>query len=338
MQHHVLAMSEQGEPLGLLYQRHWSRESEEDFPGKESQKWHEGLEAVNASLAGLAHKVVVVQDREAECRPADIFSFFKAKRAAGVDLLVRLHEPRKLEIVEQGEVVKLAQVAEKLSIKGYHQVCIERNGKSVHLTLALRFCQVHVLPNKNLSAPLHKATGLYLIIATEVAATDEQGEDIFEAETAVCWYLLSSIAVETVEQARQLCYFYALRWGIERFHYTMKSGALQVERLQFDDVKTAINALAFYSVVAWDLLRLTYWVRQNAAAPASACFQEQEISLLEAITDKKIATVGEAILALGNMVGFVRTKKQPLPGVKILAEAIVKFQYVKMGANAIAPT
>lgn len=333
MQHNVLAMDEQGEPLGLLYQRHWSRQSEKDFQGKESQKWHEGLKAVNASLAGLAHKVVVVQDRE-----ADIFSFFKAKRAEGIELLVRVHQPRKVEIIEQGQIVKLPQIAEALPVRGYHQVRVERNGKSMWLSLALRFSAVNILTDKDLSAALHKATGLWLIVASEVAATDEQGQDVFEEQTACCWYLLSSVAAETVEQARQLCHFYALRWGIERLHYTMKTGALQVERLQFDDVKTAINALAFYSIVAWELLRLTYWVRKNAAAPANSCFQEQEISLLQAITNKKVATVGEAILALGNMVGFVRTKKQPLPGVKILAEAIVKFQYVKMGANAIAPT
>ncbi|MDJ1174767.1 hypothetical protein [Roseofilum capinflatum] len=30
--------------------------------------------------------------------------------------------------------------------------------------------------------------------------------------------------------------WYALRWSVERFHYTLKSGALQVEKLQFDDV------------------------------------------------------------------------------------------------------
>ena len=102
MQHNLLALSETGIPLGLLGQDYWSRESSHSYPGKkESEKWGKGLQIVNREVGGTAKKVVLMQDRE-----ADIFAFFQAERAAGVELLVRVHEPRKLAVGHSGEVAK----------------------------------------------------------------------------------------------------------------------------------------------------------------------------------------------------------------------------------------
>ena len=72
----------------------------------------------------------------------------------------------------------------------------------------------------------------------------------------------------SVLEMERLTYFYSLRWRLERLHYTLKSGALDVEKLQFDDLTTTLNALAFYSVVAWQLLAIVYLTRhaQDEAA------------------------------------------------------------------------
>ena len=102
MQHNLLALSETGMPLGLLGQEYWSRESRHPYQGKkESEKWCKGLAIVNRELGGTGQKVVLIQDRE-----ADIFAFFQAERAPGVELLVRVHEPRKMAVVPSGEVAK----------------------------------------------------------------------------------------------------------------------------------------------------------------------------------------------------------------------------------------
>ena len=102
LQHNLLALSETGVPLGLLGQEYWSRESSHPYQGeKESEKWGKGLQIVNRELGGTGKKVVLIQDRE-----ADIFAFFQAERAPGVELLVRVHEPRKLAVCASGEVAK----------------------------------------------------------------------------------------------------------------------------------------------------------------------------------------------------------------------------------------
>lgn len=62
------------------------------------------------------------------------------------------------------------------------------------------------------------------------------------------WYRASAFL--DAKQGSGSTQFYALRWCIERIHYTLKSGALSVEKRQFDNIHTLINALAFYSVGA----------------------------------------------------------------------------------------
>jgi len=59
----------------------------------------------------------------------------------------------------------------------------------------------------------------------------------------------------------------------ERLHFTLKSGhgpplRMNVEKRQFYYVQTTINALLFYLVVAWQLLAITYVLRENQQAPS----------------------------------------------------------------------
>jgi hypothetical protein len=326
LQHNVLLTSDKGVPLGLIDQQYWSRESAVAFDGKESLKWERGLQAVNDRLAATGKKVVVVQDRE-----ADIFSFFKYPRESDIELLVRVHQPRNLEVAGSGEVSKLAGLGEMMPLFGQKMVAISREGKEVTLTLSLQACKVHVLPDKDRSARKHKTQELSLVIAREIAASDSKGNDVFNADKAALWYLLTSLPIDNQLDIERVVAFYGLRWRVERLHFTLKSGALNVEKLQFDDIETTINALSFYSVVAWQLLAVTYVLRENQDAPAQSVFEQNEVSLLEKIDKKPIKTVKDAVLALAKIAGFAKSKRQPLPGVKVLAQAFERFHYIKLG-------
>ena len=325
MQHNLLAISERGIPLGILGQEYWSRESSHPYQGKkESEKWGKGLQIVNRELGGTKKTVVLIQDRE-----ADIFEFFQAERATGVELLVRVHEPRKMEVLHSGEVAKLEEMRGKLPVVGEKRVVITRQNKEITLVLSLQGGAVNVL-----SGAGRKTNGLALVIAEEIASFDQQGKSIFNPEERVVWYLLTSLPVTSVLEMERITYFYALRWRIERLHYTLKSGALEVEKLQFDDLATTLNALAFYSVVAWQILAIVYLTRHEQDAAATKCFAEQEIKIFEATSKKTLQTVKEVTLALAKLVGFAPSKRQPLPGIKMLAMALERFHYLKLGFNA----
>lgn len=109
----------------------------------------------------------------------------------------------------------------------------------------------------------------------------------------------------------------------------LKSGGLQIERLQFDEVATLFNAFAFYSIIAWRLLYLTYQVRQQGQAPVEHYFDPPEVKILSAKAGLRVKTLAQAVQALGRLVNFQATIKQPLPGSKILAQAIIKLYHMK---------
>ena len=214
----------------------------------------------------------------------------------------------------------------KLPVVGEQRVVITRQHKEITLVLARQGGAVNVRSGRG-----EQTQGLALVIAEEIDSFDSQGKRIFDPEQRVIWYLLTSLPVTSVLEMERLTYFYSLRWRIERLHYTLKSGALEVEKLQFDDLTTTLNALAFYSVVAWQLLAIVYLTRHAPDEVATKCFTAQEITILEATSKKPLPTVKAVTLALAKLVGFAPSKRQPLPGIKMLALALERFHYLKLG-------
>lgn len=338
MQHNVLLLDDRGLPLGVIDQQYWTRDGAMDWPAsqKESQKWFNGLAAVNQQAQGLTQRWVVTCDRE-----SDIFDFFKAPRESNVELLVRVFQPRRVEVSAAGKVCPLPTVAAHLDDYGQYSVQIERHcggqRRTVDLTLHLHAATVHIYPNQDLSPARHKTQPLSLVVATEVACVDTKTQaDCFDADHALSWSLLTTLPIDHADDVQRIVRFYALRWRIERLHFTLKSGALDVEKLQFDDVHTLVNALAFYSVVAWQLLGLTYALRHDPEQSAETMFDSDELTLLHQLSGKPVDSLRQATLALVKLVGFAPSKKQPWPGVKVLATAIERFFFVKQGAAAVS--
>ncbi len=187
MQHNVLLMDDGGLPLGVINQQYWTRGGAIDWPAsqKESQKWFNGLAAINQQARASNKRWVVTGDRE-----SDIFDFFKAPREPNVDLLVRVYQPRRVEVTPTGMVCPLPMTGAHLDDYGHYSVQIERqiDGKrrTVDLTLHLQAATVQVYPHKDLSPARHKTQTLSLVVATEVTCVDAKSQaDCFNADTAL---------------------------------------------------------------------------------------------------------------------------------------------------------
>jgi hypothetical protein len=101
--------------------------------------------------------------------------------------------------------------------------------------------------------------------------------------------------------------------------------------LRFDDVHTLINALAFYSIIAWRILYLTYLARNDPQASAQTCFDETELKILTHYAQTEVKTIEQAMKALGKLVGFQPSKNYPLPGAKKLGQAIARLNAMVEG-------
>jgi hypothetical protein len=144
------------------------------------------------------------------------------------------------------------------------------------------------------------------------------------------WILLTTLPSDTLATARRCVQYYALRWRVERFHYTLKQGCT-VERLQFADAHPLKNALALYSIVAWRLLWLTYTARDQPQTPATEVLPALELQVLEQATQTPAATAREAIRAIAQLGGFPTNPSAKEPGVKVLWRGLRRLEAMVEG-------
>lgn len=322
--HTALVVSCQKEPLGLLGQYIWAPVSETrkskllkklPIEEKESYKWLHTLDWVNKYLATYEGQAIVVGDRE-----GDFYEHFSAPRNPNVDLVVRLLHRHRL-VLWQDKKVSINDLLPNLPYSGERQIVLppRKGHKERTATLSIYHAPI-ICPGRR----GHKEVGvpLHLIWAIELDKVD--GVEPLE------WLILTTLPVHNFEQAVWILDIYTVRWVIERFHYVLKQG-LRIERLQFDNFTRLANAIKLCSVVAWQLLRIAYLSKAKELEAADQNFDQQEKVILEKITASKIETVKDHILALGKIVGFVPSTKQPYPGEKLLWIAIQQLNAIKAG-------
>ncbi len=332
--HTALVMNEQGLPLGVIGQAAWARSEKigkrkkrKELPieEKESAKWLRGLEWVNKRLAPQVEKVYLIQDRE-----ADVYEFFHAPREENVVLLVRAAQPRRVSLKEEGEeqIMTLPKALKYFQKVGEDIVQVERRNKTVEVKVRLSVGQVVVQPPQRFAKnPEYAPIPLNVVHVVEL---DENGRPA-EKKNRIEWILLVAESIHTLADAQRIVRYYTYRWQVERLHYVLKSG-FKVERLQFDDAHTLMNALAVYTVVAWQVLWVTHYGRHNPATPAQEVMEKESLEVLEAWHRKPIRTAEGVMYAVGRLGGFQgRTRRYKAPGVKSIWQGLRRLSDMRIG-------
>lgn len=327
MLHSALALTRDGIPLGLVHQKYWVRkkvvetkEKQRKLPvtTKESNKWIEGLQSVNERISLKVKDILVISDRE-----SDLYEYFVHPRTKNTNLLIRVMQPRTITIDYQGQVYedKIKALLPKLSIAGSKKVEITNNNKPEELEVIVSYGKVELSP------PQQKLkSGLPKIKMTLIYVKAKSKESDIE------WILLSSKTDITNEEAIELTDNYTQRWRIERLHYTLKTGVFNVEKLQFDDATTLINALSLYSVLAWYVMYIMYYCRQHPEQEPSVVVDKVSLAILSKYTKTKITTAHQVMLAIAHLGGYLGgTKKYPNPGIKVMWQGLTKLDDLKQG-------
>lgn len=329
--HTALALTTAGVPVGVLSQESWARDPAtfgtaaqrrtRPVAEKESQKWLTGLARVAEALPD-GPGVVLVQDRE-----ADVFAFLAAPRPAPVELIVRVCQPRRVEVEAgvEGEPPDVLAAARQAPVVGQVRVPVPRKPgqpeREAVLELAASAVRVKAPRRRTADVPAG-SLALWVVRATELAPP--------AGGKPIEWILLTTRAVDSLAAANRCVQYYALRWRVERFHYTLKQGCT-VERLQFEEAHTLKNALALYSIVAWRLLWLTYTARAQPQAPATEVLPPLELQVLEQAMQAPVATAREAIRALAQLGGFPTNPSAKEPGVKVLWRGLRRLEALVEG-------
>jgi hypothetical protein len=332
--HSCFAVSGSGAPLGLLHQHTWTRAERAGKRGerrkkatheKESQRW---LDTLTAAEQGIDESVCLVHvgDRE-----ADIYDLFVQPRRSNSQLLIRAEHNRKV----RHELDYLIPVIEQAPVLGQQTLTLERNPErpARSATLTVRGLQVTIeVPRHHKQPQQCQPVTLNVLLVEEVPPPSE-GKPIR-------WLLLTTLPIDNFEQAWQCVQWYSLRWLIERFHFTLKSGC-RLEQLQLETAQRLLKALATYSIVAWRLMWLTYAARLSPEDACVTVLQPAEWKLLRRKFEPKNRspkppTLKQAVRWIAQLGGFLARPGDGDPGLKTLWRGIGVLHHLLEGAQ-LAP-
>jgi hypothetical protein len=317
--HSTLAISEERVPLGVLAQQVWARDAEtyaqlkdhkqRAIEEKESYKWLRSLEAVEAARKACpSTHFVSVGDRE-----ADIYDLFVAQRSEGVDLLVRAAMDRRVESEERYLWAALANtpVVASTEIK-----VPPRNGQAARTAhLEIHWRQITLRPPPRRAKEKLPQVTVWAVWAIETAPPPNL--------PAVEWLLLTTVTVQTTEDALRRLAWYACRWGIEVWHKVLKSGC-RIEARQLETAERLKRCLTLYAVIAW---RVLYATMLSRAAPDLSCLallNEAEWQALycaihnTTILPPTTPTLNQAVRWIAQLGGFQNRKRDGHPGVTVI--------------------
>lgn len=220
-------------------------------------------------------------------------------------------------------------------ILGEKTIEIERNPKrsarQAHLTGRGMQLSIAVPRAHKQLAQCQPVTVNVLLVEEPIAPID--GEPIR-------WLLITTLPIKTFEQAWQCVVWSSLRWLIERFHDTLKSGC-RVEALQLASAERWLNALATYSMVAWRLMWLTDRAR---LAPDDSCetgLEPREWKSLRRKFEpqnrsKNPPTLRQTVHWIARLGGFLGRKHDGEPGLKTLWRGMGVLHHLLEGAQLAA--
>ena len=180
--------------------------------------------------------VVTITDRE-----GDIYDLLALERSDNSHLLIRGTHNRRAD----HETKYLKEAIAQTPPSGQLLVNIPRGDDrpSRQATLTIRFATLTVEPPRTHQRRSQlKPVPLQVVLATE--------ENPPQGAKAISWLLLTTITVNSFEEAVRCVRWYSYRWLIERYHYVLKSGC-GVEQLQLETPERIQRALATYCIVAW---------------------------------------------------------------------------------------
>ena len=246
--HPVIAVgAESGALLGIAGAQLWTRDEpppERDYrtlaiEDKESYRWLLGAEQAKAAL-GQAARVTVIGDRE-----SDIFELLDRVPDARCDVLVRVSRNRRTAADERLFVVADTwPEAHRYDFKIRAQPA--RAARTA--TVAVRYGPLTIHRPRRCTDPQASASlNLHVVDVREVGGP---------AKGAVHWRLLTSHAVESVEDALRIIAWYRLRWHIEQIFRTLKRQGLDIESSQVASAAALIKLSAMAMVAAVHIMQL----------------------------------------------------------------------------------
>lgn len=320
--HTTLAVRPDGVPLGLLHQECWSRPPERRagdhqalaIEDKESRKWLHGIAGVEEALEQLPDaerpRVIHLMDRE-----GDIHEVLQTIAGSRDGAIIRSAQNRLVD--DPLRYAHEAVAAAPLLGTKVIDVPAGHGQPKRQARLELRSITTTITPRcKHAGQADRQPVTWSLVEARQVDAP--------AGVEALHWLLWTTEPASRLVETLEILRLYQLRWRIEDFHLTLKSGC-RAEALELETAERLTKALTIYSAVAVRILTLRDLARQEPDAPCTTILSNDAWKTLWVHFNQKrltantpIPTVKQAILWIGRLGGHLNRKRDGMPGVRTL--------------------
>ena len=327
--HSTLVVNGEGIPLGVPQIQYEApdgqAEKHKPLEQRKTMRWMRGLRG----CAELAQQLQGVRPVSVLDREGDVYAIFAEQQRLGtVDLLVRAQHDR---VVCPGGP-KLFEAVREQAAQGRLEIHVARQsarrssrgqpGRSAReervAEVDLRWRAVQLRDPQRREAALQ----LHLVHVREESAPE--GVERLE------WFLLTSLAVQTRQDAERMLEWYRLRWRIEDWHRVLKSGC-KVEYLGHRQGERIERAVTINAVIAWRLAAMTLMGRDTPELPPETFFSEIEIAALEDFAkDRRLEqpdNLGRAVRTLAMLGGYLNFKRKRYahPGHQVMWEGYIRL-------------
>ena len=338
MEHAVLAVDAgSGAVLGLLDAKVWNRTGGKvkhrrtrPTQQKESQRWLDGARRAAQVLAAAA-SITGVSDRE-----SDIYEHF-ALRPQNMHLIVRACQNRRIEVDEEEEFDLLFSRVDNLPEQGRFKADIPAapGRKARTGELAVRFSQVVLRKPRHGAADLPETITLTMVDVRETS-TPPDGKPIH-------WRLLTTLPIINLAEARRAVDLYRMRWVIEEYFHTQKTGGFNIEAADIGNPQVMIRFVAAVVVAAVTVMQLVKARDGTTDQNLVEAFEPSDQPILEAVSATlegktarqknphrkgSLAFAAWVIARLGGWDGYYGK-----PGPKTMRLGLEDFQQIKYGTT-----
>ena len=248
---------------------------------KESFRWVKGYQ-LSCQLAVECPQTRIVSIADSAADIYDILIDAQTQSVPRADYVIRAKEKRSTherdpEKGSNSYVKVRAEVGRsKLLTVRTIELCETHKRTARQATLEIRATTVLVRPP--VRRP-HLASVTYNVVLVEEVGGPCDGTD-------VSWLLMTTLPIETVDDTRRIIDYYVARWTVEIYFRTLKTGC-RVEDIQLEKTHRLKNCLAFYQIIAWRVLYLTYLNRTSPTLPCTAVFTDSEWKSVWRVVNKK---------------------------------------------------
>lgn len=316
-QHSTLCVSDTNECLGLIDIQYFHNDEfnstkhrhHRPIGDKKTICWVNAIKNMRNNLQDSEKKIITVADRE-----GDFFEFMYCLVEHNESFVIRALHNRHMGEKNRNRGDKIFDLLEEQNDTG-------------EITVTINDPQTHEIKEINLKIKRLKE------IRLPPPHRGKEGRNIKDYEPITvnlvkiyndtyCWFLLTNLPVESIEDCELVAKIYKERWHIEDFHKILKT-AYQIDEIYLHSSRNAIeNALTMISISACRLYWMIYVGRVEKGIKADSIFKEYEWKAIYVYFKEEIPTelpsLSEVILKIARLGGYKSKKNAQPPGIKTM--------------------